>query len=298
MTTVPHNSASPLSGTGAVQLRVALGEGLYAVERPFGQFEPGTALVSDVAVDSVGSVYVLLRSDPLVDPPAAPVVVLDAEGRVLRSFGRGHVADAHMLAIDGDDRIYVVDRDAHEIVMFDPSGQRIGSIGARDRPGQPFSHPSAVAIGPDGDIYVADGYGAHCVHRFDRDGRLLSSWGERGVEAGQFSTPHGICVLADGRVAVADRENDRVQLFSPHGAWLADWRHIPRAMDIWRDGEGHVYVTDQVPRLTRFDADGRVTGCCRPVLNGAHGIWGASDGTLYLAEVSPSRLTRLRPVAS
>ena len=34
---------------------------------------------------------------------------------------------------------------------------------------------------------------------------------------------------------------------------------------------------------------------CRPVLNGAHGIWRDGEGRLYLAELSPSRLTRLVP---
>jgi sugar lactone lactonase YvrE len=289
-------SHAPTGDAGRAVLRVALGERLYEIDRPFGNFQLGGALVSDVACDSAGLVHVLLRSDPLVDAPADPVVVLDATGSIVRSFGRGVIADAHMLAIGSDDRIYVVDRDAHQIVIFASTGQPIGRLGERDRPGCPFSHPSAVAVAPEGLVYVADGYGAHRIHCFDEEGRLLSSWGERGNGPGQFSTPHGIWVLKDGRVAVADRENDRVQLFSSQGEWLGEWRHIPRAMDIWSDRDGHVYVTDQVPRLTRFDHDGHVTGCCRPVLNGAHGIWGTSDGTLYLAEVSPSRLSRLRPV--
>ena len=35
---------------------------------------------------------------------------------------------------------------------------------------------------------------------------------------------------------------------------------------------------------------------CRPVLNGAHGIWGDAAGNLYLAEMNPSRVTKLTPV--
>ena len=42
-----------------------------------------------------------------------------------------------------------------------------------------------------------------------------------------------------------------------------------------------------------LDAAGRRLGRCRPVLNGAHGLWGGADGSLYLAEGNPSRVTRL-----
>jgi hypothetical protein len=44
-------------------------------------------------------------------------------------------------------------------------------------------------------------------------------------------------------------------------------------------------------------ADGRLIGRCRPVLYGAHGVWGDSRGNLYLAEASPmNRITRLEPL--
>jgi sugar lactone lactonase YvrE len=284
-----NNRSSP------AELIVALGEQLYRVERPFGRFDTGGAIVSDVACDSRGHAFVLLRSDPLVDPVRDPVIELDPAGHVVRSFGAGEIADAHMMAFDGRDRLFVVDRDSHQIVAFDRQGAVAMRIGERGRPGHPFAHPSAIAFAADGTIYVADGYGACRVHRFAADGSPLSGWGERGDGPGQFTTPHGIWVLPDGRVLVADRENDRVQVFSPEGAPLAMWRHLPRAMDIWSDADGHIYVTDQVPRLTRYDASGRVTGCCRPVLNAAHGLWGDAQGRLYLAEVSPSRITRLVP---
>jgi peptidylglycine monooxygenase len=152
-----------------------------------------------------------------------------------------------------------------------------------------------VAFGPDGTLYVADGYGASRIHRFSPDGTPLASWGSPGNGPGQFTTPHGLWVLGDGRVLVADRENDRVQAFSATGDWLATWTDFPRPMDIWSDPTGAIYVTDQVPRLSRLGPDGTLTGRCRPVLNGAHGIAGDAAGRLYLAEVNPSRVTRLVP---
>ena len=79
--------------------------------------------------------------------------------------------------------------------------------------GGPFNHPTNLALGPGGEMYVADGYGNCRVHKFSPEGELLHSWGEPGEGPGQFNLPHGVGVDRSGRVAVADRENDRVQFF-------------------------------------------------------------------------------------
>jgi peptidylglycine monooxygenase len=135
------------------------------------------------------------------------------------------------------------------------------------------------------------------VHRFSGSGDLITTWGEPGTSPGQFTTPHGIFALADGRVAVTDRENNRVQVFSATGDFLAVWPDFYHPMDIFQDAAGRVHVTDQIPRLSMLSPDGALLARCRPVLNGAHGMWGDAAGNLYMAEMNPSRLTRLVPVA-
>jgi peptidylglycine monooxygenase len=65
-------------------------------------------------------------------------------------------------------------------------------------------------------------------------------------------------------------------------------------MDIYIDALGRTYVTDQIPRLTMFAPDGTLLGRCRPVLYQPHGIFGDSQGDLYIAEPAPmDRLTKL-----
>jgi sugar lactone lactonase YvrE len=278
-------------------LVVALGGQCYRVERPWGEIPADGGKVTDVVCDSRGHVFVLLRADCYVDAALPVVIELAPDGRRLAAWGEDIIADGHMLAIGPDDRIHVVDRDAHEIVVFDSSGRRLGGIGKRHEPNAPFNHPCDVAIAPSGDIYVADGYGASRVHRFNPNGDLIATWGAPGNGPGHFSTPHGIWALADGRVAVTDRENDRLQVFSAAGDLLDVWPDFYRPMDIFQDAAGHLYVTDQVPRLSMLARDGKLLARCRPVLNGAHGMWGDAAGNLYLAEMNPSRVTRLSPVA-
>jgi peptidylglycine monooxygenase len=275
------------------KLVVALGDQLYRVERPWGDLPDG--LVSDVTVDSRGHVFVLQRWDCLADTTSPRVIELAPDGRRLAAWGGDLIADGHMLAAGGDDRLYVVDRDAHEIVICDRGGRRVGGLGERHCPGKPFNHPTDVAIAANGDIFVSDGYAGHHVHRFSKDGMLIKSWGALGGEPGQFLSPHAVWVMQDQRIVVADRENNRVQVFSCAGDLLAVWTGFYKPMDVWGDGGDNLYITDQVPTVSKLTSDGRLIGRARPVLNGAHGIWGDLAGNLYLAEISPSRITRLVP---
>ena len=104
------------------------------------------------------------------------------------------------------------------------------------RGGPPFNYPTNVALSPEGDIYVSDGYGNARIHRFSPDGRLLHSWGQPGAGPGQFNVPHGIAIDRQGIVLVADRENSRIQRFTPDGEFIDEWtrrgsalRHVHRS---------------------------------------------------------------------
>lgn len=275
---------------------VVLEQDRYRVEVDWISLDGSAPLsgVSQVAADGSGNVYVFQRGDP-------PVVVLDPTGHYMRSWGTGVVTDAHGIFITEDDRILLVDRDGHRVLCTTPTGEVLFTIGASHLPrfGRPFNHPADAAVGPDGTIYVADGYGNSCVHRFQPDGTWLKSWGTPGAGPGEFSTPHGVWVLGDARVLVTDRENNRIQVFDPDGGYIEEWRGHYHPMDIYVDPAGHIHVTDQVPRLSRLDARGQLVGRCKPVPIGAHGVWGDRRGNLFLAEVDPiNRITKLVPTGS
>jgi peptidylglycine monooxygenase len=246
-------------------------------------------VVSHVAVDSHDRVYVYQRGEP-------PVVVFAADGTFVRSWGDGMIADAHGIFITPDDLVVLIDRDRHQVLGFDPEGALQFTLGdpLHPRLQAPFNHPADVAVAPNGDIYVADGYGNSAVHRFSADGELKGTWGSPGGGPGEFTTPHAVWIDGEGRVLVADRENDRVQVFTADGVYLDTWPDHYHPMDIYGGADGLIYVTDQIPRLSALDREGRLVGRCRPVLYGAHGVWGDSQGNLFLAEASPmNRITKL-----
>jgi DNA-binding beta-propeller fold protein YncE len=271
-------------------LVVGTGEFVYDVVRPWGTLPPGwrLGLVSHVAVDSRDRVYFYQRAEP-------PVLVFDADGHFLTAWGGQRLRDAHGIFIGPDDHVYLCNRDEHEVLKLSPDGRILLVLGHRGRPAlqAPFNHPADVAVSPSGEIYVADGYGNSSVHRFSPEGRHLASWGAAGPGPGEFTTPHGIWVDRPDRVLVADRENNRVQLLSPEGDYYGEWRDLYHPMDIYVDGGGTVYVTDQIPRLSMYSRDGLLLARGRPVNVGAHGVWGDSRGNLYLAEVGVNQVTKL-----
>jgi DNA-binding beta-propeller fold protein YncE len=179
------------------------------------------------------------------------------------------------------------------------------------RAGPPFHFPTNVAVAPDGGLYVADGYGNARVHRFSADGQLLLSWGEPGEGPGQFRIPHGIDVRADGTVIVADRENSRLQFFTPDGGFLEEWTEIARPCQVQAAADGLIYVaelgyragmwpgtsapTPDAPggRVSVFDADGRVLArwgggsdpCAPGDFFAPHDLCVDAGGDVYVGEV-------------
>ncbi|MFO1081270.1 MAG: hypothetical protein U1E23_11690 [Reyranellaceae bacterium] len=270
---------------------VLLGDRRYAVHRKWARLPAGDSFgfVSDLMVDSQGRVHVAQRGND------KPVLVFGRDGRLAGTWGEGHLAEPHYINSAGNGTILVADRDAHQVLRFDEAGRPLQAWGRRHWPslGAPFNHPTAAAQAPDGGIYVADGYGNSHVHRFAADGSLATTWGGPGKGPGTFTTPHAVAVDGAGRVLVADRENDRVQVFDADGQWLDSWGDFYHPMQIWIDERGLVFVTDQIPRISLLDGDGRLVGRCRGAINGAHGLSGDTDGNLYLAELPPQEITKL-----
>ena len=270
---------------------VLLGDRRYAVRRNWARLPPGQAFgfISDVMVDAEDRVHVAHRGSE------HPILVFDRDGQLVGCWGNGHIAEPHYIVLAVDGTILVADRDGHQVLRFDRHGQLLQELGRRHWPSldAPFNHPTSAALSPDGEIYVADGYGNSHVHRFAADGTLIRTWGGRGDGHGAFTTPHAIWVDRFDRVLVGDRENNRVQVFDRDGTWLDEWRDVYHPMKIWVDERDFVFVTDQIPRISLFTPDGLLIGRCRGAVNGAHGLCGDSHGNLFLAELPPQEVTKL-----
>lgn len=127
-------------------------------------------------------------------------------------------------------------------------------------------NPAGVAVGPDGDIYVAEA-GRHRVLVLGPDLKTRRAIGRRGSGAADLLDPRSVAVAADGRVFVADTGNHRVQVFDAHGEHQLGWGgrgreagqfHTPCAVVI---ADERVYVVDEGNRRVQvFDAGGQPLG--------------------------------------
>jgi DNA-binding beta-propeller fold protein YncE len=301
---------------------VGQGRFTYTADPAWARLPPGSAFgeAAAVAADSRGRVYVFTRSPHRV-------LVFDRDGTYRTSWGEGSFARPHGAFVGPDDVLYLTDDVDHTVRKFTPEGELLLTVGTSGRPsdtgatsmdyrtirraGPPFHYPTNVALSPEGELYVTDGYGNARVHKFTPDGRLLLSWGEPGSGPGQFHLPHGVAVDRQGTVYVADRENSRIQLFTPQGKHLAEWTDVVRPCQVCIDAEGAVFVaelgyrvamwpgtTAPYPgapggRVSVFGPDGRLLarwgGGDRPGEPGdflaPHGLWVDGHGDLYVAEV-------------
>lgn len=243
-----------------------------------------------VAVDSQDRVYVYSRSEH-------PMVVFDRDGSFLTSWGDDILKDAHGIFIDADDNIYCVERETHVMHKFTTDGELLMTLGTMDKPGaegEPFNLPTDFALGPDGEMFISDGYGNARIHKYSPDGELIKSWGKPGTGPGEFDLPHCVRVDPRNRVMVADRENNRIQFFTLDGEYIEEWGDLLQPDTIFIDDDDLVYVAELEQRISIMTLDGEVIsqwgserGSTVPgeFLACPHGIWLDSHGDMYVGEV-------------
>lgn len=204
--------------------------------------------IPGVAVDDKDQVWVYTRALP-------PVQVYDQDGRFLRSWGEDAIKTAHQIKFDRDGNVWLSDIGHHVVMQFTPEGKLLKTLGTRGEAGCDETHlnrPTDMAITPDGEVFVSDGYGNNRIVHFDKDGRFVKSWGKLGVGPGEFSLPHAIAIDSKGRLYVADRNNARIQVFDQTGAFLAEWRDRIVPWGFWMTRGNELWVCGSSPMPWRL----------------------------------------------
>jgi sugar lactone lactonase YvrE len=244
--------------------------------------------IGSVATDRQGRVYCFCRG-------THPLVVFDRDGTVVGHWGDDLLNHAHGVFMDAEQRLWLTDRYAQTVWVFDTDGRlqrRLGYPNVTSGAGGLFNHPTNTHIADDGSIFVSDGYGDARCHHFGPDGRLRASWGSPGDAPGQFNLPHGIWVLKDERVLVADRENHRIQIFDPEGTFIEQWTGFQQPADFFVDEDaGVIYLAELGGRITLLDLAGDLIvrwgerGDGPDQFLAPHGIWVDDQGAIYVGEV-------------
>ncbi len=263
--------------------------------------------VASVAAASQGRLLVLHRG-------AHPVMEFESDGAFVRSWGdsmfsEGKVAaipeaywtadkshysavygpagcascGAHSVRLDPQGNIWVVDAPGHVVYKLNPDRQeimRLGTKGVSGTDAHHFNLPTDVAFGPNGDVYVTDGYGSARVVKYTRDGTYVLQWGRRGKGPGEFGLPHNLVVDRQGRVYVTDRDNQRIEVFDSEGRFLSQWLGTGGVSGLAMTNDQRIWTGG-----TLRDLDGRVLGQL-PGNPGGHGVAVNDSGDVYIAQLS------------
>lgn len=100
--------------------------------------------------------------------------------------------------------------------------REVSRIGMIDGPAEYLLGASPTfAVGPDGSLFIAD---RGTLRHYDADGTYVRTIARRGEGPGEMTSVGGIDISADGLVAALDRGNRRVNVFSPDGTLVREFR--------------------------------------------------------------------------
>jgi len=217
--------------------------------------------------------------------------------------------DVGGISIDREDRVYVLNRSEHPIIVLNRDGGLVHSWGEGF-----FMRAHGSCPGPDNSIYCTDDQN-HIVAKFACDGQLLKTLGVpgRASETGYvqtfdfwesvtritrgappFNRPTGVSISPRGEIYVSDGYgNARIHKFNAEGELLSSWGEpggepgqfrVPHSVRV--DKLGNVWVADRENhRIQVFDAEGKFlkhwTDFVRPT-----DIFIDKDDIVYVSELS------------
>ncbi len=272
-------TCSPLLAAEASPTPVRLGAGSHAYELDphWGELPTGMKYGwgCAVVVDSQDRLIVTSRS---TDPTVA---IFDREGRLLETWSNdfarrigysvekaAQTAHGLYLSREGDQEYLYWTENAPgcRMVKTDLRGKvlyQVGKVAEESSTAQRlrFDNPTDVAVAPNGDIYLVDGYGSQKVFRFTKDFQLLKVIGGPGKAHGQFNTCHGIWIStlgAEPEVYIADRQNGRLEVFSLELEYKRTLEGSVRNPCCFYQHAGELFIPDLASRVTILDAHDQV----------------------------------------
>jgi len=194
----------------------------------------------------------------LLQLPANPVsstgALQDVTFRHVASFPTKTPTDGSLcpesiaLAPDGSIVVSATQNDTGRVLVFDPKGNLISTIGSRRKGDCYVEYPWGVAIGRQGYVLVAD-YEKGVGKAFSMAGELMFKFGHEGE--GKLYAPAGITVLPSGEICVADRDRHRIAVYDSSGAYVRRFGthgsgsgQFKRPVAMVTNSQGHLVIAD------------------------------------------------------
>ena len=279
---LPHSVGGPLPILGRGDFR-------YTMDHHWAKLPASVRFgyTHGIVEDRAGRFYIANQSRDAI-------IVVDAQGNYLSSWGQAYAKGAHGLRISeeaGTEYLYLANTSLGEVVKTTLNGDVVWQAGRPYlagvySPDRAYS-PTESVVGPNGMLYVADGYGQSWIHIYDaKDGRYLDSFGGLGTEPASLKQPHGISIDSRGgvpRLQVSDRAHVRIVNFTLEGKFVGE---VLNKSDLrfpctsLHRGD-LMYVPDLYARVSIFDKANRKVADLGDYLEGKPFTSEADFGTTY-----------------
>ena len=171
--------------------------------------------------------------------------------------------------------------------------------------------PTAITVGPDENVYLADENLAR-ISIYSPDGEYLRKWERPGAGNGEWDNPSGLVFGPNDLLYLVDSGNHRVQMLTKDGAYVGQWGefgsgpgqfNMPWGITV--DSAGQVYVADwRNDRIQKFTADGQflmafgTSGDGPGQFNRPTDVAVDADGAIYVADWNNDRMQAFHPDGS
>jgi hypothetical protein len=173
------------------------GEFKYRVHKEWGDLDASVTPVDnchEMVMDSKGRLIMI------TDEVRNNIIIYDKSGRLLDSWGN-QFPGGHGLSIfneGGEDFLFITDTERGKVFKTTTDGRILFTIehpvnvGAYEQDNS--FRPTETAVAPNGDIYVADGYGSQYILQYTSEGEYIRHFGGPGNDDDKFSVAHGVCI--------------------------------------------------------------------------------------------------------
>jgi hypothetical protein len=199
----------------------------YRVHKAWGNLDPSKTPVKnchEMVMDRKGRLIMV------TDETKNNIIIYDRSGKLITTWGNEFPA-GHGLTIfdEGGEEVLFISDNGGRVVKTTLDGKILMELPHPVKTGiyeEKMSYsPTETAIAPNGDIYIADGYGSQYILQFSPKGEFIRKFGGPGEGDANFSTAHGVCIDARDKnnitLLCTSRAHNSFKRFTLDGKYLS-----------------------------------------------------------------------------
>ncbi len=200
----------------------------YRVHKNWGNLDPSKTPVKnchEMVMDKKGRLIMV------TDETKNNIIIYDRSGKLITTWGNDFPGGHGLTLFDegGEEVLFICDPETGRVVKTTLDGKAILEL-PNPKTINVYSsdqvyRPTETAVAPNGDIYVADGYGSQFILQFNAKGEFMRKFGGPGSEDEHFSTAHGVCIDARDKKNITllctSRGHNSFKRFTLDGKYLS-----------------------------------------------------------------------------